>query len=291
MANIKTKDKLRSIQETIAELQDYLPLTVRQIYYQVVSKGVIPNSSSYYVSISRALTKARGEGLVSWNAIDDRSRRFIDLSGYTNTKKFLDITLSQWLGLYNRDLLQTQDKYIEIWTEKDALSTLFEKVASRYTIPVAVNRGFASTTFMNNYRNRIRHHIGKKFIILYFGDMDPSGMYMTFDIEKRLYRLGMDNVEVKRITLNPGDNDRYNLLDNPNSFASKNPNTPWFIENYGQVGYELDALPPQILQEKTKTSIENELDMDKFNIQVALSKNDTKELEELKKKILESINQ
>lgn len=168
--------------------------------------------------------------------------------------------------------MQTQDKYIEIWTEKDALSTLFERVARQYTISVVVCRGFNSSTFLNNFRDRIRGYDSKEIILLYFGDFDPSGMFMKVDIENRLLnKLNVTNVNIKRVTLKLGDNDKYNLFSDPDSLKKTDPRTNWFRQQgYGNVGYELDALDPVTLENLTVEAINSELDLDRFNEQVRL---------------------
>ena len=46
-------------------------LTIRQVYYQLVSRDIIPNKQSEYGKISALVTDARRAGLIDWNAIED----------------------------------------------------------------------------------------------------------------------------------------------------------------------------------------------------------------------------
>ena len=51
------------------------PMTVRQVYYQLVSRQVIKNSRGGYQAVSAALVAARREGTVPWEWVEDRLRR------------------------------------------------------------------------------------------------------------------------------------------------------------------------------------------------------------------------
>ena len=59
----------------VEEMEDYLPLTVRQVFYQCVSRNVLPNDAKSYNTVSAILTTLRRQKLISWYAIVDRSRR------------------------------------------------------------------------------------------------------------------------------------------------------------------------------------------------------------------------
>lgn len=145
-------DKLNRVKEILEDLQDYKPLTLRQVYYQLVGKGFIENNRSQYGMLSGLLKWARLEGRVSWDDIEDRVRALHDLTGYDRPETFIEDELAVFLSGYRRDLLQTQEKFIEVWIEKDALSSIFTRVARGYTVPVVVCRGFSSVSFLNDFR-------------------------------------------------------------------------------------------------------------------------------------------
>ena len=147
-------EKLNKVKEILKELREYIPLTLRQIYYQLVGKGYIENKVSEYGMLSNLLKWARIDGHISWEDIEDRVRAFHDLTGWSDSEEFVDASLRHFLSGYRRDLLQTQDKYIETWIEKDALSSIFIKVAKPYTIPVVVCRGFSSISFLKSCQSR-----------------------------------------------------------------------------------------------------------------------------------------
>src|SRR6266567_2538788 len=63
-------------------LQEYHPMTLRQVYYQLVSGQVIENSRSAYQGVSNALVDARLEGSIPWEWLEDRLRRPSIYGGY-----------------------------------------------------------------------------------------------------------------------------------------------------------------------------------------------------------------
>lgn len=51
-----------------------IKLTNRQLFYQLVAEGLIPNAENVYKRICKFLTDIRYAGIVDWRAIEDRGR-------------------------------------------------------------------------------------------------------------------------------------------------------------------------------------------------------------------------
>jgi hypothetical protein len=278
-------DKLNKVKTILEDLKDYKPLTLRQVYYQLVGKGFIENSVSQYTMLSNLLKWARIEGHISWEDIEDRVRAFHDLTGWDRSETFVKASLNHFLTGYKRDLLQTQDKFIEVWIEKDALSSVFTRVAGKYTIPVIVCRGFSSVSFLNDFRERVETHEGKAPVMLYFGDFDPSGMEMLEAMKTTLKdEFGINGIEFKRVALKKEDIFTYKLPHNPDALKKKDTRAKKHVEAYGELAVELDALRPDILEEKIKNGIEVELDIDLFNIEVGIQDEEAHKLKQMKAK-------
>lgn len=278
-------DKLNKVKTILEDLKDYKPLTLRQVYYQLVGKGFIENSVSQYTMLSNLLKWARIEGHISWEDIEDRVRAFHDLTGWDRSETFVKASLNHFLTGYKRDLLQTQDKFIEVWIEKDALSSVFTRVAGKYTIPVIVCRGFSSVSFLNDFRERVETHEGKAPVMLYFGDFDPSGMEMLEAMKTTLKdEFGINGIEFKRVALKKEDIFTYKLPHNPDALKKKDTRAKKHVEAYGELAVELDALRPDILEGKIKNGIEVELDIDLFNIEVGIQDEEAHKLKQMKAK-------
>jgi len=115
------------LQATINVIKQYnIRLTVRQIYYRLVSAGIIKNSRSAYNSLDRVLTKARLNGIIPFDVIVDHTREFLagDVEEYETPESFMKWRLE---ALKNSDVAYempywlNQPEYVEVWVEKDAL--------------------------------------------------------------------------------------------------------------------------------------------------------------------------
>ena len=279
-------DKLNKVKDILEELEEYKPLTLRQIYYQMVGKAFIKNNLSQYTMMSNLLKQARIDGYVDWEDMEDRGRVYHDLTGWENSNDFIESEQKYFLRGYKRDLMQTQGKYIEIWIEKDALSSIFIKVAKNYTIPVVVCRGFSSISFLNNFKERLSFQGDKEAVMLYFGDFDPSGMAMLTAMETTLKEeLNVSNVRFERVALLEEDITKYKLPHNPDALKEKDSRAKKHLKAFGALAVELDALNPNTLEEKIKSAIEKEIDIEKFNEEALECENELDKLNTLKNKL------
>lgn len=211
---------LAAIKEVLKQFSAHLPLTVRQVFYQLVGSGKIPNTSGQYRNVSRLLVAARLKGEIDWDDIEDRVRRYTAHEGYGDAKNFIHGELSGLLRGYHRHLTQNQPRWVEVWVEKDALSTLCESAARHYYIPVVVCRGFSSVSFLHDFVERAGEHS----TILYFGDFDPSGKACAAAMEKTLKtEMSLKDVKVKWCALSEQDIKKYKLPHNPDAIKEEIP--------------------------------------------------------------------
>ena len=70
-----TLDVISKANEIIEEYQaDGFDLTLRQLYYQFVSRDLIPNSQKSYSRLGDIINNARLNGDIDWSVIKDRTR-------------------------------------------------------------------------------------------------------------------------------------------------------------------------------------------------------------------------
>ena len=286
-------ERAENVRTVTKELRAYWPLTLRQIYYQLVTKGQIKNTRSQYNMLSKLIKWMRIDEKLPWNALEDRSRTLTNKRGFDNLAEFINQETFDFLRGYTRCLIQNQDKHIEVWTEKDALLRIFKEVVYPYCIRAVVCRGYSSVTFIADFYTRAEKAImqGKTPVILYFGDLDPSGVQMLeATIETLEDELDLYGVEFKRIGLNPEHIDKYNLPADPTAAKSTDPRYKKYVEKYGTVAVELDALHPATLKKIIKQSIEAEIDMDLFVEQQEQEGEDDDRLDEIRDKVCAAIN-
>lgn len=240
-------------------------MTLRQVYYRLVSKHIIPNTINEYKGLSRHLVKARERGRVPWYRIEDRGRTVSGGDyGYSeapdpkaHVKKKLQNVFRNSLISFQRWL--NQPERIEVWIEKEALSRLASKIADRYNVRVCPSKGYSSFTYIKQAVNRLNKY-DEPVTILYFGDYDPSGFDIERDMEERLRAYGAYNLKtVKRICLNREQIDRHELPPFP-AKTSDVRYTKFVAETGSDDTVELDAIPPQILEEYIAEAIEDHID-------------------------------
>lgn len=183
--NKANKARLEVVNGIIEEYQDqgYI-LTLRQLYYQLVSRDIIPNLQKEYAKLSSLLKEGRMAGVVDWDAIEDRLRKPSSPASFDSPEDILNAAINQ----YALPRQEGQEVYLEVWVEKDALSGVLRRVTEKYHIPILVNRGYSSVSAMfDSYQRFKRAYKGNQSVkVLYLGDFDPSGVDMIRDIRSRV---------------------------------------------------------------------------------------------------------
>ena len=288
------EDRAEKVKAVVTELRQYWPLTLRQIYYQLVSRGDIKNNRSQYNMLSKLVKWMRIDSMLPWRALEDRSRTVTSKRGYETVEDFIRSQMDGFLRGYTRCLIQGQDKHIEVWTEKDALFRIFSEVVWPYCIRAVVCRGYSSVTFIADFFARAEKAMmrGQKPVVLYFGDLDPSGVQMLeATIETLENELGLWGVEFKRIALNPEHIDAYKLPFDPTAAKVTDPRYKKYVKRYGTIAVELDALHPAQLQNMIQEAIEAEVDMSLFHMQCQIEDQDRERLQELRDHMQESFDE
>jgi hypothetical protein len=157
---------------------------------------------------------------------------------------------------YRRDVWETQPFHLECWLEKDALSGIFEEILKDYGVTLNVGRGYDGWSSIYNAAQRFDN--GKSTWVLYWGDFDPSGEDMVRSLRERLGFFGCEPT-IEKCALTLGDVHRYKL---PHDFTkAKDTRRKAFIESYGDMVVELDALPVEVLRARVREQIELRMDM------------------------------
>lgn len=216
-------------------------LTLRQVYYQLVARGYIPNNERSYKNIGNLINDGRLAGLIDWYAITDRTR---NLRGNSHWDTPADVIASAKYS-YLLDKWEGQPNYVEVWVEKDALVDVVGQACRPLDVPYFSCRGYTSQSEMWAAARRfLRQRDREQRIIIHLGDHDPSGIDMTRDIQDRLEMFGAD-VIVKRVALTMNQIDHYNPPPNPAKITDSRCGR--YIAQYGHESWELDALEPKVI--------------------------------------------
>ena len=93
----------------------------------------------------------------------------------------------------------------------------------------------------NEAIERLKLHKDKKIVVLYCGDLDPTGIMIYENLKREI-----QNVEIKRIALTAEQVEKYNLIEMP-EMKGRDTTIEKFKSENGDKAYELDALPPEEL--------------------------------------------
>ena len=287
----RNRELARDLITIIDELTEYWPLTVRQVYYQCVARLLIDNKLAEYQRVSKTLSTLRREYLVSWDAIEDRTRRTTDKRGVPGLSEFIAEQSEYFLDwrYYHRCRVQEQDVYLEAAIEKDALSSIVEDVLWPYCTRLNVVRGQVSATMVNDMAGRFRtaHRNGQRPVLLYFGDLDPSGVTIPVSLIEKMKEHHQITVDLDRRALNPDQVNRFNLPSDFEAAKPSDPNYPKWVRNYpGVPATELDALHPGVLRELVKDAVESHLDMESFREQMEIEERERERLKIMRRDVI-----
>jgi hypothetical protein len=292
--NSATRARLARLQAGLVLLRQHWPLTVRQLFYHVLGKGEIDNNRGEYGKVSRDLVKARLQGIVPWEAIEDRGRPILETRGCGCLDEFIEVHVEAVFSGYRRHPSLEQPVGLEVWVEKDAVSRIVERAAWPYGVPVVVDRGYSSISQHHEARLRILGHAdaGRPVKILYFGDLDPSGEDMVPSIEHTLsVEMGLAGLfEIERCALLPEQVRQYRLPISIAAIKKGDTRAAKYCEHYGDLAVELDALPPDVLQQIVVGRIEENLDLDIFDEQRQIGEREREWMEAAIPKVRDAIS-
>lgn len=253
------QDSLRMIEHANRIIKEYAQqgydLTLRQLFYQFVSRGLIPNRTEEYKKLGTLVSKGRRAGLIDWDSIVDRTRNLHTVGSWDSPGDIIETCAKA----FKLDLWQNQPNYVECFFEKDALMGVFERATAQYRLPFFSCRGYSSDSEMWSAAQRFKRESNKhtKCYVLHFGDHDPSGIDMSRDIEDRLF-LFRANVVLKRVALNMDQIQQYNPPPNP----AKDTDTRFssYQQMFGDESWELDALEPTVISDLIVAEMEELID-------------------------------
>lgn len=237
----------------IAEYQaDDLQLTLRQLYYQLVSRDIIRNTVQEYKRLGSVVNDGRLAGLIDWDAIEDRTRNLQSLNHWKTPAEIIEASARQ----FRIDKWATQKTRVEVWVEKEALAGVFARACDALDVPYFACRGYVSQSEMWGAAMRFVKYLGsqkKSVAVFHFGDHDPSGIDMTRDIQDRLrmfvsHHLGEEAAErltITRVALNMDQVEEYSPPENP--AKTTDSRFAQYQTEFGDSSWELDALNPRVL--------------------------------------------
>jgi len=216
-----------------------------------VTAGLIPSMAKPEMQrVYRLLKLGREQGDIPWEWIVDETRALERTSTWADPADYAECVAQS----YRRDFWNQQPVRVEVWSEKGTVRGVLQPVLDQYAVGFRVMHGFSSATSVYEVAQAAADD--KDLIALYVGDFDPSGLFMSEeDLPTRLAEYGArEDVTLRRIALT-----REQVSELPPFSATdkrKDPRFRWFVANYGDRCWELDAMDPNDLRNVVESTIQ-----------------------------------
>lgn len=295
------KEMVESVLKVIHEQKNFWPLSLRRVHYALlnnpprkntrISNSRYKNDDNSYDNLSKLVVRLRLFGQLSWSAIADETRPDMKFSGYANPSDFYTESFDRFLNGYRRDLLQSQPNYIQVVGEKNTIKSTIEPICAKYHIPYMIGRGFSCLDIRYKLYRRFIQSQKVQLVLLILSDLDPDGVEI-FNSFPRSMRddFGIDEcfIHTVRVAMRPDQVQKYNL---PTSVEA-NPdssNYEKFVDKYGTQAYELEAMPPEMLQDELDLEIRKVIDWQAFNAEQQLEDDEIYEIQIQKQTLTEQM--
>jgi len=243
---------METIREAIYRVtQAQHPMTVRQVFYQLVSIGAIEKAEAEYKqTVVRLLTLMRRSRELPFGWIADNTRWMRKPRTYSSVEELLQRTAQT----YRRALWDNQPAYVEVWLEKDALAGVVYEETDPWDVPLMVTRGYPSLSYLFEAAETIAE-CGKPAYLYYLGDWDPSGVDITRSVERGVREFAPNaEIELERIAVTPRQVEELGLPTRPTK------KTDTRSKNFSGESVEVDAIPPALLRALVRECIEKHVD-------------------------------
>jgi hypothetical protein len=292
------EDRLILIDAANRVIQEYLKqgldMTLRQLYYQMVSRWPqeCPNEDKFYDKLQSTINAGRLAGLVPWDAIEDRTRRLMGLETHVSPHA----AVKGVAGSYKRDLHIGQRFRCEVWVEKEAQLGNVAGVCNELRCDFYASKGYNSQSNQWRAGQRFSDYIrdGQTPVVLYLGDWDPSGVHMAIDNRERLEMFTGQPIMVQRLGLNMQQVIANNPPPNPAKLKTDS-RAQQYIDTMNDLGHgdlahlswELDSQSPTQIRDLIRAAVMALRDQKEWDIQLQQELEEIRVLEEVADELLE----
>ncbi len=297
------KPMLDAIQKILDDLEDFLPISVRQIHYNLLNDPPLKHASKpdsvycndtdgrSYDGLVKLLVRARIEGIIPYEVIADKTRPVVIWNTHKNAPGFMKQQMDKFGCGYWRDLMQSQPNHIEIVGEKNTIEGTIRSVAAEYCIPMTIGRGICSLPPRCGIVNRFRKSGKDRLILLVISDFDPPGEVIAGSLARSIYDdFNVKEIEPIKVALNASQTSEWNL---PPGGKAKKQSAGYgdFVNEYGDDVWELEALSPVALQEILRDAIDSVIDIESFNFEIDREKEDSVDLEGMRHVVISALRE
>lgn len=254
----RTNAELEAIDQAIIEVAEAEhPISLRGVYYRVVSRGAIEKTDAAYNVVQRQLLKLRRAGRVPYEYVVDGSRSLQGILAWSSIEERLRSVVHN----YRRSIWDNQNHEILVLIEKDAIDGVVEPVTDKWQVQLGSTRGYSSETFKHTVAGVVRRntHRGKRTVLFNLGDHDPSGADAWRDFEAKIRGFVPDaDADFTRLAVLEEQIQEWGLLTRPTKMTDTRAS--------GFVGgsVEVDAIESSQLRSLLEEAIVSYIDQDRL---------------------------
>jgi hypothetical protein len=241
------------VRGVLDEYEDYLPLTIRQIFYRLVGAHNYEKTEHAYARLCEHLNRARRARIIPMASIrDDGGVSSAPLS-WDSAEQFMR-TIREMAADFTLDRSAGQKTRLVVDCEATGMVPQLERVAHPLGVTVISSGGFDSTTERHRFAAGLADH-DRPTEVLDIGDHDPSGMHkflaMMEDIQAFTRELGGE-VTFTRRAVTPAQITQYGLETAPPKATDKRA--------FRGPTCQAEALAPDVLASILRDAIEARID-------------------------------
>jgi rhodanese-related sulfurtransferase len=254
-----TLQLLERVRAVLGEYEDYLPLTIRQIFYRLVGVHEYEKTERAYKRLCENLNRARRARLIPMSTIRDDGGTVIAPSNVWDSAKEFLATAREQAKRVQLDRTRGQSTRLVVFCEAGGMAPQLARVANPYGVTVMSGGGFDSLTDKHNFAAELASH-ERPTEVLHIGDHDPSGvsMFLAFleDVEAFTRDLG-GCATFTRLAVTPDQIRQYGLPTAPPKDTDKRA--------FNGLTCQAEALAPDVLAQILRDAIESRIDRDVLN--------------------------
>jgi hypothetical protein len=260
-----TRAELHALDDAIiTAVSTETPVTVRGVFYRVVSAGAVEKTERGYSAVQRRLLHLRRTRAVPYSAITDGTRLRLKPDSWGG----VDQMLSDVASSYRRALWNDQAVEVIVICEKDAISGVVYPVTAEYDVELCITRGYSSETFTYSIAQTVRMNDfsrDKTTFIYQLGDHDPSGVDAWRSFSERVREFARASsyearVHFERIAVTPEQIDSLRLPTRPTKGSDSRS------AGFTGESVEVDAIPASTLRDLVRVAIEQHIDQDALSL-------------------------
>lgn len=276
----ESADLIAEVRQVLDEYRDHLPLTLRQIFYRLVGKSLLPKHEGAYSRLCEMLNRARRAGLVAFEAIRDDGVTVAGGSDLVNRQDVINL-LRHYAETVALDRQAGQPQRLQIWCEAAGMVPQLQRVADPYGVPVISSGGFDSVT--------VKHDMGRQLaerptVVLHIGDHDPSGVHMFSSLAEDVQAFAgtyrkqhcsdqtfRASIAFIRLAVTPDQAHQFDLPSAPPKATDRR-------RFAGLETWQCEAIPPDELARIVESAITDRLDGEAYDAQLRVEAEVRREL-------------